>query len=320
MSNLTLISAGARLKFNNPGWDPRGVELIGLGMPHDHRPGPAPGTHGEPLGLENFYTRGILQAEELCGGGLVVMRVAFKPRHIAIIDHLSNKIPGYKIPATMSWRLGNTKTEVADVFRLDRGYAEKFGLRGVGFLAADSGLCQIVVFRDGLWLCSYFIHIGFFNLAPKDDPRGMSLVGAVVADIQKKNWEEKFDDKVVVRAYYGMGICPEWYGVGPDYVKHVTARYGDEAEVMLRKPSAGPRSGNDHSISLQAMLDAEFDRSGIKEHCAFEQMSFEGTETCPAAMCNAEGKPILWSDVRDGGVKPDKPLPPRNLIFFTLPQ
>jgi hypothetical protein len=321
MANLSLIPGGACLEFDNRGHDARAVRLYALGMPHDHRPTPPPSVHGEASGSESFFLPDIHYAERLCSGGIALMRVGFVPERIVRADDVTGLMPGHRIFDSRSWRLGS-ENHKADVFRLDRGHVAKHGMQGVGFLAADSGFCQIAMFHAGLWLCSYFVHIGFYNLAPKANPQGISLIDAVVEDIKRANWGMPADDSTLIRTYYGMGICPEWYGVGDDYVKHIIARYGEDAGSMLRTPSAGPRKDNAQSISLKVMLDAEFDRSGIKEFCDFEQLSFEGPATCPAAMHDTEGNPILWSAVREA----DKSLDPhgnplaRNLVFITLPQ
>lgn len=321
MANLSRFPGGVCLSFASLGGDPAEVKLYALGMPHDYRPTPPPGMHGETLGLECFNTRGVLQAEELCGGGVVMMRVGFVPNEIARVDPANGRLPGYKIPATQSWRLGSDANK-ADAFRLDRGYADAYGIRGVGFLAADSGFCQISVYHDDFWLTSYFIHVGFHTLAPQHHPQGISLIDAVVADIKNNNWGQEFDATVTIRAYYGMGICPGWYGIGDNRVRHVIDRYGDEADAMLRTPSVGPRANSAQSISLRAMLDAEFDRSGIKGLCNFEQRSVEGPAFCPAALRDTDGIPVLWSAMREA----DETLGPRgnpaarNFVFFTMPQ
>lgn len=306
------ITGGAYLEMKE------GIRLYALGKPHDFRPGTPPGMHGESLGQESFHTPSILRSEKICGGGgVAVMRVGFVPQRIVTMDSLRAPIPG-----TKSWRLGSEGFK-GDVFWVSAEEARAYNLKGVAFNAADSAFLQLPVYdkEDKVWEGSYIMHAGFDNIVPKAGPEAESLPQTIVSDLLNRfRGNLKY---LRVGLHAGFGISPEWYGIGEDYVTRIRARYGDPA-FCLRKPSAGPRKDNAHSLSLMSLLRREFeDKTKLFSRYGSTMTVdlVESVDSCPAAMVGEDGKPIFWSSVRESDKKLDPPGKPtaRNYVFFVLP-
>ncbi len=307
-----------------------GVKLFSIGKPYDHLPKQvSPAVQGTGEGSEQFYLPAIHFAEEMCGGGLALMRVGFVPDKIVELgDDLREKLT--TIPGTKSIRIGDAANK-ADVCRVKAQIVNPKGVYGVGFFAADSGFAQIAVFsysRNPDWKGSYFVHLGFNNLVPVADPCGTSLIDAVMDDIRSGVWGPTND--LHIRTYYGGQISPEWYGVGEDMVARVHARYGHDVGLapktssVICKPTQGPRAENLHSISLGALLGHELARSAPKHTDRWVDNDMvdgdvqRNDHECPAGLRDEDGNSVLWSAVREAGT-PDGNPKACNFMFFTLP-